>query len=85
VLVWGPYVWGARQAGRWPRRSRKGRRPTLSLDFHAAIWLRLHGILREGWCALQEGQGNESEFTAKDLVAKAKPAADWHAQCSTAV
>ena len=62
-----------------------GRRPTLSLHFHAAIWLRLHGIFREGWSAQQERHGNESEFTAKDLVAQAKPAADWHAQCATAI
>jgi hypothetical protein len=71
--------------GAGPALPEKGRRRTLSLHFDAAIWLRLHGILREGWSALQEGQGNESEFTAKDLVAKAKPAADWHAQCATTV
>src|SRR5262245_18796440 len=38
-----------------------------------------------GAARFNEGQDNESESTAKELAAKAKPAADWPAECATAV
>src|SRR5215467_1173360 len=52
-----PQVCNALSSGvRAPPRSRKGQRPTLSLHFHAAIWLRLHGIFREGGARCKRGR-----------------------------
>ena len=58
-------------------RSQEGGRPTLSLHFHAVIWVRLDDIRQEGAARLNEGQSDGSEFTAKEYIADTRD--PWNA------